>query len=113
MLSQGPYSPISRNESQLGRLVVGGIPLYTNTYKWTPWSFLRRATVIPETGAAVMVETEVAMPLTGVSSKLYDPNSNLNQTVTYSVVILELVVQHWWRHWTGLTWYWIGLTCLT
>ena len=42
--TSGPWSPVARDTSQLGRLSIGGQPLYTERYKWTSYGFERHAT---------------------------------------------------------------------
>ena len=41
--TQGPWSSVARNASRLGRLSVGGAPLYTARSRWTPVGFEREA----------------------------------------------------------------------
>jgi hypothetical protein len=43
--AQGPYSPILRNQSRLGRLTVDGAPVASGAYQWLPYGFRRRASV--------------------------------------------------------------------
>eukprot|EP00966_Prymnesium_polylepis_P090114 2087143-Prymnesium_polylepis.1 len=57
--SSGPWSSVARNASQLGRLSLGGAPLYTQAYRWSSFGFERRAT----TSVGASVRTTVRLPL--------------------------------------------------
>ena len=57
--TQGPWSSVARDTSQLGRLSLDGQALYTQHSRWTPLGFERNATA--RDGRAV--HTEVRLPL--------------------------------------------------
>eukprot|EP00048_Salpingoeca_helianthica_P004324 m.75816 g.75816 ORF g.75816 m.75816 type:complete len:782 (-) comp13146_c0_seq1:57-2402(-) len=42
-ITQGPYSPILRNQSHLGRLTIDDAPIPSAQYQWLPYGFRRRS----------------------------------------------------------------------
>eukprot|EP01050_Picozoa_sp_SAG11_P016845 SAG11_NODE_2348_length_3485_cov_1.358535_4_plen_250_part_00 len=70
--TQGPWSSVARNVSRLGRLPVGGVPVFTARSRWTPLGFERdgnaggrhlQSTVrLPLSKAGVLMHLQVGGP---------------------------------------------------
>lgn len=57
--TQGPWSSVQRDASRLGRVLLNGVPVYTQRSKWSPLGFQREA----KTADGRTISTEVRLPL--------------------------------------------------
>ena len=77
-LTQGPYSRTARNVSRLGRLTMDGAPVLSQSTRWTPGGFLRRAS-----GPWGEAESRVWMPLDETALTVALESHGSSKTITH------------------------------